>query len=40
MKAKAVKNYLTDMDGVLVSGRQLIPGADAFIARLQERKAA
>ncbi|MDY0019587.1 MAG: HAD-IIA family hydrolase [Anaerolineae bacterium] len=39
MKAKAVKNYLTDMDGVLVSGRQLIPGADAFIARLQERKA-
>jgi NagD protein len=29
------KNYLIDMDGVLVSGRTLIPGADRFIERLQ-----
>ncbi|MBL8057557.1 MAG: HAD family hydrolase [Anaerolineales bacterium] len=29
------KHYLTDMDGVLVSGRQLIPGADQFIERLK-----
>ncbi len=33
------KNYITDMDGVLVSGRTLIPGADHFIARLKERGA-
>jgi NagD protein len=32
----APKNYITDMDGVLVSGRTLIPGADRFIRRLQE----
>jgi NagD protein len=30
-------NYLIDMDGVLVSGPHLIPGADAFIARLRQR---
>jgi NagD protein len=30
-----MKNYLIDMDGVLVSGRTIIPGADEFIARLQ-----
>jgi len=30
------KNYLIDMDGVLVSGRMIIPGADGFIQRLQE----
>ena len=30
------KNYLIDMDGVLVTGRQMIPGADLFINRLQE----
>lgn len=29
------KHFLTDMDGVLVSGRQLIPGADQFIERLK-----
>jgi NagD protein len=29
------KHYLTDMDGVLVSGRTLIPGADTFIERLK-----
>lgn len=32
------KNYLIDMDGVLVSGRQPIPGAPEFIQRLRERK--
>jgi NagD protein len=31
------KNYLIDMDGVLVHGSSLIPGADAFIAKLRER---
>jgi NagD protein len=33
---EAVKHYITDMDGVLVKGKQMIPGADRFIARLQE----
>lgn len=28
------KNYLIDMDGVLVKGKTLIPGADKFIERL------
>ncbi|MEW6567055.1 MAG: HAD-IIA family hydrolase [Chloroflexota bacterium] len=32
-------NYLIDMDGVLVSGDSLIPGADAFIERLKKRGA-
>lgn len=32
---KQRKHYLTDMDGVLVSGRMPIPGADAFIERLK-----
>ena len=31
------KSYLIDMDGVLIHGSSLIPGADAFIARLRER---
>jgi NagD protein len=31
------KNYLIDMDGVLVHGSRLIPGADGFIAKLRER---
>lgn len=31
------QNYITDMDGVLVKGKSLIPGADRFIATLQER---
>lgn len=35
-----MKNYLIDMDGVLVSGREAIPGADKFIHRLQEREVA
>jgi NagD protein len=33
------KNYLIDMDGVLVSGSTIIPGAGEFIARLRERGA-
>jgi NagD protein len=33
------KNYLIDMDGVLVSGRSIIPGADGFIERLKARGA-
>jgi NagD protein len=33
----ASKNYLIDMDGVLISGRAMIPGADAFIDRLRAR---
>jgi NagD protein len=33
---ESVKHYITDMDGVLVKGKQIIPGADRFIARLQE----
>lgn len=31
-----IKNFITDMDGVLIKGTQLIPGADEFIARLEE----
>src|SRR5437868_13854558 len=30
-----IKNYLTDMDGVLLHGNTLIPGAIEFIQRLQ-----
>ncbi len=33
------KNYLIDMDGVLISGKSIIPGADAFIERLKARGA-
>ena len=32
---KKAKTYLMDMDGVLVRGTQLIPGADEFIGRLR-----
>jgi NagD protein len=32
------KNYLIDMDGVLVSGSRLVPGADEFIQRLRDRE--
>ncbi len=35
----ALKNYLIDMDGVLVRGRTAIPGAQEFIDRLRERGA-
>jgi NagD protein len=31
------KSYLIDMDGVLVSGQRLIPGADQFIEKLKAR---
>ncbi len=33
---RRIENYLMDMDGVLVREEQLIPGADRFVARLQE----
>lgn len=32
-----LKNYLIDMDGVLVSGTHLIAGADGFLQRLKAR---
>lgn len=31
------KNYLIDMDGVLISGKKLIPGADQFIESLKAK---
>ncbi len=34
---KQPKNFITDMDGVLVTGRRMIPGADRFIGTLQGR---
>jgi len=34
-----LKSYLIDMDGVLVSGRTIIPGADEFLGRLKGRGA-
>ncbi len=33
----AYKNYIIDMDGVLVSGKNVIPGADQFIETLKEK---
>jgi NagD protein len=36
---KPPKNYLIDMDGVLVRGPALVPGAERFIERLQSRGA-
>lgn len=35
-----MKNFIVDMDGVLVEGNRIIPGADQFITKLinQERK--
>lgn len=33
----ATKNYLIDMDGVLVHGNRLVPGAGEFIQRLKQR---
>lgn len=35
---KKYKNYLLDMDGVLIRGKAPIPGADKFIAELTEKK--
>jgi NagD protein len=34
------KTYLLDMDGVLIRGSEMVPGADQFIARLNEHGAA
>jgi NagD protein len=31
------KNYLIDMDGVLISGKKMIPGADTFIETLKKK---
>ncbi len=33
---ESIKNFITDMDGVLIEGSQLIGGADRFIVRLEE----
>ena len=35
MQPKTAKSFLIDMDGVLVRGNNLIPGADQFIDRLK-----
>ncbi len=35
---KTEKNFIIDMDGVLVHGRTIIPGADTFIDRLRSAK--
>lgn len=35
---KGIKNYLIDMDGVLVRGAALIPGADTFVLRLRAQE--
>lgn len=32
------QNFLIDMDGVLISGKKLIPGADKFIEKLKENE--
>jgi len=32
-----IKNYLIDMDGVLVHGKKMIPGADHFIESLKKK---
>jgi len=32
------KSYLIDMDGVIVRGNELVPGADGFLQRLHERQ--
>src|SRR5947209_13870002 len=34
---EGIKNYLIDMDGVILSGTKLIPGAAEFIQRLQSQ---
>jgi NagD protein len=33
------KNYMMDMDGVLITGSLMVPGADTFIERLKARRA-
>ncbi len=37
MAEKTPKNYVIDMDGVLISGRTVVPGADQFIEQLKAR---
>jgi NagD protein len=37
LKISNPKNYLIDMDGVLIRGKTLISGADIFIQRLHDR---
>lgn len=37
LKIPEQKNFLIDMDGVLIRGKTLVPGADKFIQRLKER---
>ena len=32
---EGIKNYLTDMDGVILRGRTLIPGAAEFVQHLR-----
>ena len=32
------QNYLIDMDGVLISGKKMIPGADTFIESLKKKE--
>jgi NagD protein len=34
-----IKNYLMDMDGVLITGSVMVPGADRFIEKLKARGA-
>ena len=33
-----IKNYLTDMDGVILRGAALIPGAAEFVQRLRAQE--
>jgi NagD protein len=37
MTPREIKSWLMDMDGVLVREEHVVPGADLFLARLQER---
>lgn len=37
MQLDGIKNFLIDMDGVIVRGSTLIPGAAEFLQRLQEK---
>lgn len=39
LRIEQAKNFLIDMDGVLISGSTLIPGADGFLERLHQRGA-
>src|SRR5262249_18454741 len=38
MEMDGISNYLTDMDGVLVHGAKLLPGAAAFVQQLRARE--